>query len=125
FRDTKAYPDRLKEAQHTTGLKDAVQTAHGSLHGRKVVIACMDFKFIGGSMGTVVGEKIGRAIDYALKHKMPFIMISKSGGARMMEGAFSLMQMAKTSAKLSLLDKAALPYISVLTDPTTGGVTAS
>lgn len=125
FRDTKAYPDRLREAQQTTGLKDAVQTAFGDLEGRKVVIACMDFKFIGGSMGTVVGEKIGRAIDYALKQKIPFIMISKSGGARMMEGAFSLMQMAKTSAKLSLLDKAGLPYISVLTDPTTGGVTAS
>ncbi len=125
FRDTKAYPDRLKEAENTTGLKDAVQTAHGLLHGRKVVIACMDFKFIGGSMGTVVGEKISRAIDHALKHKLPFIMVSKSGGARMMEGAFSLMQMAKTSAKLSLMDKAGLPYISVLTDPTTGGVTAS
>jgi acetyl-CoA carboxylase carboxyl transferase subunit beta len=125
FRDTKAYPDRLKEAENTTGLQDAVQTAHGLLHGKKVVIACMDFKFIGGSMGTVVGEKISRAIDHALKHKLPFIMISKSGGARMMEGAFSLMQMAKTSAKLSLMDKAGLPYISVLTDPTTGGVTAS
>jgi acetyl-CoA carboxylase carboxyl transferase subunit beta len=125
FRDTKAYPDRLKEAENTTGLQDAVQTAHGVLHGKKVVIACMDFKFIGGSMGTVVGEKISRAIDHALKHKLPFIMISKSGGARMMEGAFSLMQMAKTSAKLSLMDKAGLPYISVLTDPTTGGVTAS
>lgn len=125
FRDTKAYLDRLKEAEHTTGLKDAVQTAHGMLHDRKVVIACMDFKFIGGSMGTVVGEKISRAIDYALKHKLPFIMVSKSGGARMMEGAFSLMQMAKTAAKLSLMDKAGLPYISVLTDPTTGGVTAS
>ena len=125
FRDTKAYSDRLKEAENTTGLQDAVQTAHGVLHGKKVVIACMDFKFIGGSMGTVVGEKISRAIDHALKHKLPFIMISKSGGARMMEGAFSLMQMAKTSAKLSLMDKAGLPYISVLTDPTTGGVTAS
>lgn len=125
FRDTKAYPDRLKEAENTTGLQDAVQTAQGVLHGKKVVIACMDFKFIGGSMGTVVGEKISRAIDHALKHKLPFIMISKSGGARMMEGAFSLMQMAKTSAKLSLMDKAGLPYISVLTDPTTGGVTAS
>jgi acetyl-CoA carboxylase carboxyl transferase subunit beta len=95
------------------------------MEGKEVVIACMDFKFIGGSMGTVVGEKISRAIDYSIKNKRPFILISKSGGARMMEGALSLMQMAKTSAKLSLLSKAGLPYISVLTDPTTGGVTAS
>jgi len=125
FKDTKAYPDRIRDATESTGLCDAIQTASGKLMGREVVIACMDFKFIGGSMGSVVGEKIARAIDTAIKQKCPFILISKSGGARMMEGAFSLMQMAKTSAKLSLLAKAKLPYISILTDPTTGGVTAS
>jgi acetyl-CoA carboxylase carboxyl transferase subunit beta len=125
FSDTKAYPARVKDAILNTGLNDAVQTHFGKLNTIPVVIGCMDFKFIGGSMGTVVGEKIARAIDYAIKHKTPFILISKSGGARMMEGAFSLMQMAKTSAKLSLLAKAGLPYISILTDPTTGGVTAS
>jgi acetyl-CoA carboxylase carboxyl transferase subunit beta len=125
FEDTKKYTDRLASSQRKTGLVDAVRTAHGKLEGHKVVIGCMDFNFIGGSMGSVVGEKIARAIDYALENKTPFIMISKSGGARMMEAAFSLMQMAKTSAKLSLLAKAGLPYISILTDPTTGGVTAS
>jgi acetyl-CoA carboxylase carboxyl transferase subunit beta len=125
FKDTKPYPDRVKDATESTGLCDAIQTASGNLNGREVVIACMDFKFIGGSMGSVVGEKISRAIDTAMKLKCPFILISKSGGARMMEGAFSLMQMAKSSAKLSLLSKAKLPYISILTDPTTGGVTAS
>jgi acetyl-CoA carboxylase carboxyl transferase subunit beta len=108
-----------------TGLHDAITTGFGTLNGLPVTIACMNFKFIGGSMGSVVGEKIARAIDYSLKHRQPFIMISKSGGARMMEAAFSLMQMAKTSAKLTLLDKERIPYISVLTDPTTGGVTAS
>src|SRR5690606_7260062 len=106
-------------------LKDAARSAVGKLNGKDIVIACMDFNFIGGSMGSVVGEKIARAIDHALNNKMPFLMISKSGGARMMEAGFSLMQMAKTSAKLAQLDKAGLPYISLLTDPTTGGVTAS
>lgn len=125
FSDSKPYPARIKAAIGSTGLKDAIKTAYGKLDGKEVVIACMDFKFIGGSMGTVVGEKIARGIDHSIKNKKPFILISKSGGARMMEGALSLMQMAKTSAKLSLLSKAGIPYISVLTDPTTGGVTAS
>jgi acetyl-CoA carboxylase carboxyl transferase subunit beta len=125
FVDSKPYPDRVKAAQKKTYLKDAVRTAHGKMNGIKLVVACMDFSFIGGSMGSVVGEKIARAIDYSLKHKLPFLMISKSGGARMMEAGFSLMQMAKTSAKLALLDQAGIPYISLMTDPTTGGVTAS
>ncbi len=125
FTDNKSYPQRIEGSQKKTGLKDAVRTAHGKMNGLKVVIGCMDFNFIGGSMGSVVGEKIARAIDYSLKNKVPFIMISKSGGARMMEAGFSLMQMAKTSAKLALLSKAGIPFISVLTDPTTGGVTAS
>ncbi len=125
FSDTKPYPARVADSQKKTGLKDAVRTAYGKINGLDLVIACMDFSFIGGSMGTVVGEKIARAIDHALQHKKPFLMISKSGGARMMEAGFSLMQMAKTSAKLALLDKAGIPYISLLTDPTTGGVTAS
>jgi acetyl-CoA carboxylase carboxyl transferase subunit beta len=125
FEDTKKYTDRLKATQAKTGLKDALTSGVGNLHGIPVAIACMNFKFIGGSMGSVVGEKISRTIDYSLQHKVPFIMISKSGGARMMEAAFSLMQMAKTSAKLALLDDAKIPYISLLTDPTTGGVTAS
>lgn len=125
FVDTKKYKERLKASQGSTGLTDAMRTAAGPMNGREVVIACMDFEFIGGSMGSVVGEKIARAIDYCIEHKLPFVIISKSGGARMMEAAFSLMQMAKTSAKLTLLSEAKLPYISVLTDPTTGGVTAS
>ena len=125
FVDTKNYKDRLKEAQKKTNLYDAVRCAVGESKGREIVVACMDFDFIGGSMGSVVGEKIARAIDYAIKNKLPFMMISKSGGARMMEAAFSLMQMAKTSAKLAQLDDAGLPYISLCTDPTTGGVTAS
>lgn len=125
FVDTKEYKDRLKATQESTNLTDAIRTAAGPMNGRDVVIACMDFKFIGGSMGSVVGEKIARAIDYCIEHKMPFILISKSGGARMMEAAFSLMQMAKTSAKLTLLSDAKMPFISLLTDPTTGGVTAS
>ncbi|MGD1841406.1 MAG: acetyl-CoA carboxylase, carboxyltransferase subunit beta [Thermonemataceae bacterium] len=125
FEDTKTYPARVKVAQQKTGLKDAVRTAYGKMNGEELVIACMDFQFIGGSMGSVVGEKIARAIDKALNLKIPFLMISRSGGARMMEAGFSLMQMAKTSAKLALLDKAGIPYISLLTDPTTGGVTAS
>ena len=125
FEDTKKYVDRIKSTQKATGLNDAVRTAHGKLNGHKFVIACMDFKFIGGSMGSVMGEKIARAIDYALKNNSPFMIISKSGGARMMEAGFSLMQMAKVSGKLGQLSDAGLPYISYLTDPTTGGVTAS
>lgn len=125
FVDTKKYPDRIKATEKKTGLKDAVRTAHGKINDIDIVISAMDFSFIGGSMGSVVGEKIARGIDYALKHKIPFLMISKSGGARMMEAGFSLMQMAKTSAKLALLAEAGIPYISLLTDPTTGGVTAS
>ncbi|MDY2587054.1 acetyl-CoA carboxylase, carboxyltransferase subunit beta [Winogradskyella aquimaris] len=125
FEDTKKYPDRLKAAQAKTNLKDAVRTAVGKSMGEDLVIACMDFSFIGGSMGSVVGEKIARAADYALKHKIPFMIISKSGGARMMEAALSLMQLAKTSAKLAQLAEAKIPYISLCTDPTTGGTTAS
>ena len=125
FEDTKKYSDRLKAAQKKTGLKDAVRTAIGKSFGKDLVIACMDFAFIGGSMGSVVGEKIARAIDYAIKKKVPFLMISKSGGARMMEAALSLMQLAKTSAKIAQLAEAKLPYISLCTDPTTGGTTAS
>ncbi len=125
FTDSQAYPDRIKASQKKSGLKDAVRSAVGKMNGIEIVISCMDFKFIGGSMGSVVGEKISRAIDYSRKHKIPFLMISKSGGARMMEAGFSLMQMAKTSAKLALLDREKIPYISLMTDPTTGGVTAS
>tara|TARA_R110002072_G_scaffold175538_1_gene331355 strand:- start:12296 stop:13159 length:864 start_codon:yes stop_codon:yes gene_type:complete len=125
FVDTKKYIDRLKDAQDKTGLKDAVRTAVGKSMGENLVIACMDFAFIGGSMGAVVGEKITRAADYALKKKTPLLIISKSGGARMMEAAFSLMQLAKTSAKLAQLSDAGIPYISLCTDPTTGGTTAS
>lgn len=125
FEDTKKYDARLKAAMAKTGLKDAVRTAVGKSLGKDIVISCMDFAFIGGSMGSVVGEKIARGIDYAIKKKMPFVMISKSGGARMMEAALSLMQLAKTSAKLAQLAEAGLPYISVCTDPTTGGTTAS
>jgi len=125
FVDTKSYSSRIEATISKTELNDAVRSAHGKMNGQELVIACMDFNFIGGSMGSVVGEKIARAIEHSLKHKIPFLMISKSGGARMMEAGFSLMQMAKTSAKLALLDKAGIPYISLLTDPTTGGVTAS
>ncbi len=125
FVDTKSYASRIESTITKSELNDAVRAAYGKMNGQEVVIACMDFNFIGGSMGSVVGEKIARAIDHALKYKIPFLMISKSGGARMMEAGFSLMQMAKTSAKLALLDKAGIPYISLLTDPTTGGVTAS
>jgi acetyl-CoA carboxylase carboxyl transferase subunit beta len=125
FADTKSYKDRLKENMDKTGLSDAIRVATGSMNGINIVIACMDFQFIGGSMGSVVGEKISRAIDYCIQHKFPLLIISKSGGARMMEAAYSLMQMAKTAAKLTLLAEAKLPYISLLTDPTTGGVTAS
>ena len=125
FVDNKKYSDRLKEAKAKTNLKDAIRTAVGKSMGEDIVIACMDFTFIGGSMGSVVGEKIARAIDYSLKKKIPLIIISKSGGARMMEAALSLMQLAKTSAKLAQLAEAKVPYISLCTDPTTGGTTAS
>ena len=125
FKDTKDYKDRLASSMDKTGLKDAIRTGVGEVGGRPMVISCMDFGFIGGSMGSVVGEKIAKAVDYAIKNGLPFVCITKSGGARMMEAGLSLMQMAKTSAKLSLLAKAGLPYVCVLTDPTTGGVTAS
>ena len=125
FEDTKKYPDRLKAAQEKTKLKDAVRTAVGKSLGKEIVIAAMDFSFIGGSMGSVVGEKIARAIEYSIQNKLPFLMISKSGGARMMEASLSLMQLVKTSAKLAQLAEAKIPYISLCTDPTTGGTTAS
>ncbi|MFT6718594.1 MAG: acetyl-CoA carboxylase carboxyl transferase subunit beta [Sphingobacteriales bacterium] len=125
FKDTKNYADRLVASRKKTNLNDAIRTASGKIGGTKAVIAAMDFKFIGGSMGSVVGHKIAKAIDEAIKQKAGFIIISKSGGARMMEAGFSLMQMAKTSAKLTQLAKAKLPYVSILTNPTTGGVTAS
>ncbi len=125
FEDTKKYPDRLKAAQEKTKLKDAVRTAVGKSLGKDLVIAAMDFSFIGGSMGSVVGEKIARAINYAIEHKIPFLMVSKSGGARMMEASLSLMQLVKTSAKLAQLAEVKIPYISLCTDPTTGGTTAS
>ena len=125
FTDSKPYPERIAASQEKTKLKDAVRTAYGKINGLDIVIGCMDFTFIGGSMGAVVGEKISRAIDHSIRNKKPFLMISKSGGARMMEAGFSLMQMAKTSAKLAQLGVKGIPYISLLTDPTTGGVTAS
>lgn len=125
FVDTKKYPDRLKAAQDKTKLKDAIRVGVGKSKGKNLVVACMDFTFIGGSMGSVVGEKIARAADYSLKNKVPLMIISKSGGARMMEAALSLMQLAKTSVKLAQLADAGIPYISLCTDPTTGGTTAS
>jgi len=125
FVDRKRYPDRLQEAYKKTNLKDAMTNAVGKIYGYDLVISSMNFEFIGGSMGSVVGEKIARAIDYCIEHKIAYMIISRSGGARMMEAAFSLMQMAKTAAKLNQLSQAGLPYISLLTDPTTGGVTAS
>jgi acetyl-CoA carboxylase carboxyl transferase subunit beta len=125
FVDTKKYSDRIKDVTAKTGLKDAVRTGVGKSKGKDLVVCCMDFAFIGGSMGAVVGEKIARGIDFAIKNQMPFVMISKSGGARMMEAAYSLMQLVKTSAKLAQLAEAKLPYISLCTDPTTGGTTAS
>ena len=125
FEDRKKYTERLKETQKKTGLKDAITTAYGKINKQDAVIACFNFNFIGGSMGSVVGEKIARAIDYAKETKTPLIIISKSGGARMMEASFSLMQLAKTSAKLAQLSEEKVPYFSVLTDPTTGGITAS
>ncbi|MEY3084895.1 MAG: hypothetical protein RL037_1075 [Bacteroidota bacterium] len=125
FEDTKKYADRIKSTQKASGLVDAIRSAKGKLNGRDFIISAMDFGFIGGSMGSVMGEKISRAIDEAIKIKAPFMIISKSGGARMMEAGYSLMQMAKVSGKLGQLADAGLPYISYLTDPTTGGVTAS
>ncbi|SIN82393.1 acetyl-CoA carboxylase, carboxyltransferase subunit beta [Chitinophaga niabensis] len=125
FSDLKPYDERLKDAQKKSGLSDAMRVGTGLVNGHGLVVACMDFNFIGGSMGSVVGEKIARSIDYCIANKLPLMIISKSGGARMMESAFSLMQMAKTSAKLTQLAAAHLPYISLMTDPTTGGVTAS
>ena len=125
FTDKKKYSDRIKETQKKTGLNDAIRAAFGKTSGFPIVVACMDFSFIGGSMGNVMGEKIARAIELAIKNKCPFILISKSGGARMMEAGISLMQMGKVTAKLTKLSLAKLPYISFLTDPTTGGVTAS
>lgn len=125
FKDTKAYPDRIKASKEKTGLDEAIRVADGTMGGHRLVVACMDFRFIGGSMGSVMGERISRAVDYCLENELPLMVISKSGGARMMEGALSLMQMAKVSAKLGLMAQKKLPYISLMTDPTTGGVTAS
>jgi len=125
FKDIKTYEERLQEAQKKTGLADAIRVGAGKVNGFDLVIACMDFDFIGGSMGSVVGEKIARSVDYCVDHRIPLLIISKSGGARMMESAFSLMQMAKTAAKLTQLAEARIPYFSLMTDPTTGGVTAS
>src|SRR5438270_2946602 len=125
FVDVRAYSDRLRHTQSTTGLKDAVVNAEGVMNGRPIIISAMEYSFIGGSMGAVVGETITRAVERAAQQRKPLIVISASGGARMMEGVVSLMQMAKISAALARLDKARVPYISVLTDPTTGGVTAS
>ncbi len=125
FSDTKKYSDRLEESIKKTGLYEAIRNGTGKINGLDAVVSCMDFKFIGGSMGSVVGEKIARAVKKAIKSKSPYIIISKSGGARMMEAAISLMQLAKTSAWLAKLSEYKLPYISVLTDPTTGGASAS
>ncbi len=125
FTDLKSYKNRLEETWSKTDLKDSMRVAVGKLSGHEIVIACMDFEFIGGSLGSVMGEKFCRAVDYCLQHELPYMVVSKSGGARMMESAFSLMQLAKTSGKLSQLNDARLPYISVLTDPTFGGISAS
>lgn len=125
FTDSKAYPKRIQASIQNTGLKDALRSAYGQMNGIDITVACMDFAFIGGSMGSVVGEKIARAIDHSLQHKKPLIIISRSGGARMQEAGYSLMQLAKTSAKLALLAEAKVPYISLMADPTTGGVSAS
>ena len=125
FSDVKTYEDRLKAAKEKTGLNEAISVAHGKICKFPITLCAMDFTFIGGSMGVVVGEKISRAIDYCIDNKTPLLLISKSGGARMMEAAFSLMQMAKTSAKLSLLARNKIPFFSLMTDPTTGGVSAS
>lgn len=125
FVDLKPYNKRLEETYEKTNIHDSITVAHGKVHGNDLVVACMDFEFIGGSLGSVMGEKISRACDYCLAHKIPFMIINKSGGARMMESAFSLMQLAKTSGKLSQLADAKIPYISLCTDPTFGGTTAS
>jgi len=125
FTDLKPYQKRLDEIHSKTDLKDSMRVAVGKVNGQKMVVACMDFEFIGGSLGSVMGEKFSRAVDYCLEHKLPYLVISKSGGARMMESAFSLMQLAKTSGKLAQLSEAKLPYISLLTDPTFGGISAS
>ncbi len=125
FTDLKPYQKRLDEIHAKTDLKDSMRVAVGKISGEEMVIACMDFEFIGGSLGSVMGEKFSRAVDYAIEHQLPYLVISKSGGARMMESAFSLMQLAKTSGKLSQLSDAGLPYISLLTDPTFGGISAS
>lgn len=125
FKDTKKYTERIAETIKKLDLYDAVRTGTGKIEGRDVALGCMDFEFIGGSMGSVVGEKLARLIDKAYKEKLPTIIISRSGGARMMEGAYSLMQLAKVSARLTKLAEAGIPYISILTDPTTGGTTAS
>ena len=125
FTDLKPYQQRLEETWAKSDLKDSMRVAIGKVDGHDIVIACMDFEFIGGSLGSVMGEKFSRAVDYCLEHSVPYMVISKSGGARMMESAFSLMQLAKTSGKLSQLSDAKLPYISMLTDPTFGGISAS
>ncbi|MBG9377226.1 acetyl-CoA carboxylase carboxyltransferase subunit beta [Panacibacter sp. DH6] len=125
FTDLKPYQKRLDEIHAKTDLKDSMRVAVGKVNGQELVVACMDFEFIGGSLGSVMGEKFSRAVDYCLEHKLPYLVISKSGGARMMESAFSLMQLAKTSGKLAQLSEARLPYISLLTDPTFGGISAS
>ncbi|MCU7579000.1 acetyl-CoA carboxylase, carboxyltransferase subunit beta [Riemerella anatipestifer] len=125
FKDTKPYTDRLKEAKAKTKLTDSIRNAVGKVNGTEMVVSCMDFAFIGGSLGSVMGEKITRAIDYAIKNKLPYVLICQSGGARMQEAAHSLMQMAKVQAKLVHLSEAGLPYIAYLTDPTFGGITAS
>lgn len=125
FTDLKSYQKRLDEIHANTELQDSMRVAVGAIEKNKMVIACMDFEFIGGSLGSVMGEKFSRAVDYCIEHKLPYLVISKSGGARMMESAFSLMQLAKTSGKLSQLSDARLPYISFLTDPTFGGISAS
>ncbi|MBQ5453520.1 MAG: acetyl-CoA carboxylase carboxyltransferase subunit beta [Bacteroidales bacterium] len=125
FTDRKKYTDRIAAVEKQTNLKDAISVATGKMGGRDVTVDCMNFEFVGGSMGSVVGEKIARSINYCIEHRQPLVIISRSGGARMMEGAFSLMQMAKTSAKLTQLSEAKLPYISLMTNPTTGGVSAS
>jgi acetyl-CoA carboxylase carboxyl transferase subunit beta len=125
FTDLKPYGKRLEDIWTKTDLTDSMRVAVGDVSGHPIVIACMDFEFIGGSLGSVMGEKFSRAVDYCIEHKFPYMVISKSGGARMMESAFSLMQLAKTSGKLSELTDAKLPYISMLTDPTFGGISAS
>jgi acetyl-CoA carboxylase carboxyl transferase subunit beta len=125
FIDLKSYKDRLQDTYSKTDIHDSITVAHGKVNGNDLVVACMDFEFIGGSLGSVMGEKICRACDYCVEHKIPFMIINKSGGARMMESAFSLMQLAKTSGKLTQLSNAGVPYISLCTDPTFGGTTAS